>query len=118
MPQCRNHVLSNLWDGLCICDELADQLCCFHIGAKAFEWKQEIGINQARRTGEVVVLAASASSDASSMSGEHFSTLCKRWASWSSGDMCFDISTIKFKKGLQFSEVQAMCRLDGSHRKG
>ena len=25
-------------------------------GAKAFEWQQEIGLNQARRTGEVAVL--------------------------------------------------------------
>ena len=28
-------------------------------GAKAFEWKQDIGINQARRTGQVAVLATS-----------------------------------------------------------
>lgn len=27
-------------------------------GAKAFEWKQEIGINQARRNGEIAVLAS------------------------------------------------------------
>lgn len=27
-----------------------------HAGAKAFEWQQEIGLNQARRSGEVAVL--------------------------------------------------------------
>lgn len=29
-----------------------------YAGAKAFEWKQEFGINQARRTGEIAVFAA------------------------------------------------------------
>lgn len=30
-------------------------------GAKAFEWKQEIGINQARRTGQLAILTATSS---------------------------------------------------------
>ena len=34
-------------------------------GAKAFEWKQDIGINQARRTGQVAVLATSSAGQVS-----------------------------------------------------
>ncbi len=35
----------------------------FFAGAKAFEWKQDIGINQARRTGEVATLLKHSNSE-------------------------------------------------------
>lgn len=40
-------------------------------GAKAFEWKQEIGINQARRTGKPVILASAAATDTEIASKDH-----------------------------------------------